>query len=183
MIQQTSPPIQGPTILLQSGRYFDFTRPEDCVFDILDIAHGLSNICRFGGQCQTFYSVAQHSVYVSHLVPEEHRMSALLHDAAEAFLGDIPRPLKGLLPEYKKLEERVEWVIATRFDLAYPWSQEIKRADNAMLLAEQYQIMRNHDEWTSLQHVQAARIHISAWDPQEARKQFLDRYQFLLTAQ
>ncbi len=178
------PPIDvsgKPTILLQSGTYFDFTRPDASTFDIVDIAHGLSNICRFGGQCQAFYSVAQHSVYVSHLVTLENRFAALMHDAAEAFLGDIPRPLKRLLPDYRALEDLTERAIATRFRFRWPMDPEIKEADKAMLAAEQLQLMRNRDGWSDTKGVQAAGIDIIPWDPPEAKRQFLARFSFLCT--
>lgn len=99
--------IKGPTILLLSGEYFDLAEPEACAFQVSDIAHALGNICRFTGHTQRFYSVAEHSVICSHMVPPEDAMAALMHDAAEAFIGDVSSPLKSLLPDYKAVEQRV----------------------------------------------------------------------------
>ena len=79
-------------ILLRSGVYFNFLTPHECAFTVDDIAHGLSQTCRFTGQTSEFYSVAQHSVIVSHLVEPPHQLGALFHDASEAMMGDIIRP-------------------------------------------------------------------------------------------
>ena len=83
---------RGPTITLASGRLFDFLDPHGSDFSIEDIAHGLAHVCRYAGQCRAFFSVAEHSIIVSDLVTE-FAYEALLHDAAEAFIGDITRPL------------------------------------------------------------------------------------------
>lgn len=111
-------------------------RPEDV--DLGDIAHALANLCRFGGHTRKHYSVAQHSVMVSYLVPPELAAVALLHDAAEAYLGDVVRPLKSLLArQYSVLEQLSEQVIAQRFGLpAPPWPAEVKHADNVVLSLE-----------------------------------------------
>ena len=103
-----------PTILTHSGRYFDFTKPHEHDFQIEDIAKALSNICRFNGHCP-FYSVAQHSVAVSMLVPPEYAMEGLMHDAPEAYLGDVTAPLKMLLKDYGALEDATWTAIALRF--------------------------------------------------------------------
>ena len=90
--------------------------PEDIFID--DIATALSHTCRFGGQVSEFYSVAQHSVIVSRHVPHSIALEALLHDAAEAYLGDVIRPLKRALPDYKTIEAIWEPVIRERFGLS-----------------------------------------------------------------
>lgn len=103
-------------------------RPED--IDIKDIAAGLSKICRFGGQCQEFYSVAQHSVLVAHLASPPLSAVGLLHDAAEAYLGDVVKPLKVILGDcYSDLEHAFERAIFRNFGLQPDLKQNIKEMD------------------------------------------------------
>lgn len=108
---------------------------------IMDIAHALSNQCRFAGHTDTFYSVAEHSVLVSHFLPDELKLWGLLHDASEAYLVDIPRPIKKLLPAYLEIEERVQSVIAERYGLQMPIPAEVKRIDQAILTDERLSLM------------------------------------------
>jgi uncharacterized protein len=168
--------IVGPTILLASGEYFDFLDPASCAFDIEDIAHGLSHICRFAGHCREFYSVAQHSVYVSQIVPPEHAFAGLMHDAAEAFVGDVAKPLKDLLSEYRNIENSVEAALLARFNIATPLHPSIKEADIVMLATEQQQLMRNRDDWEYCRGRKPADIEITPMPPREARAFFLQRY-------
>lgn len=139
--------IVGPTILLASGEYFDFDDPAGSLFNIGDIARGLSHICRFAGQSPRFYSVAEHSVHVSRIVPEEHALAGLMHDAAEAFVGDMAKPLKVMCPDYQAIEKRVEAAVLDRFGIAMPLDRSIKEADIRMLATEQAQLMKNSDDW------------------------------------
>lgn len=137
----------GPTILLRSGEYFDFESPETSIITIGDIAHALSNLCRFTGHVHRFYSVAEHSIHASYLVPPEDAFAALMHDAAEAVLGDVSKPLKSLLPDYKRIEQRVERAIFARFGLPGNLPASIKVADRQMLGIEQRECMGNSDDW------------------------------------
>lgn len=167
--------IKGPTILLYSGNYFSYECPHDSAWTLEDIAHGLAMTCRFGGQARSYYSVAEHSVYVSQLVPPELAWDALMHDAAEAFICDMPKPLKEMLPDYKRIEKHVESAITERYGLINPMPREIKMADIQMLRAEQVQIMRNNDDWHWTFDVPQPDITIAGMLPEEAKAFFLAR--------
>lgn len=169
--------LKGPTIMTQSGNYFDLLDPESCVFDIHDIAHALSNICRYTGHCADFYSVAQHSVLVSYAVPPEDALAGLLHDAPEAFVGDVSKPLKILLPDYKEVERRVELAVFRRFGLPDELPATVKYADRVVLRTEQRDLM-NADEhlWTFAQGALPLEKRIVAMPPREAKAAFLQRY-------
>ena len=171
--------IVGPTILLHSGNYFDFLEPEACDFTIEDVAHGLSNVCRFAGQCRDFYSVAEHSVYVSQIVPPEDALAGLLHDAAEAFIGDVSKPLKDLLPQYREIEARIEAVVLGRFGLTLPLPASVKKADVIMLATEQRSLMRNRDDWDYCRGHEPLDMAIMAHAPEDAKALFIARYREL----
>jgi hypothetical protein len=166
----------GPTIMLHSGAWFDFLAPSESPFTIDDIAHGLANICRYSGQCERFYSVAEHSLLVS-AVAKGFEFEALLHDAAEAFLGDITRPLKQMLPEFKRIEHEVETVILQRFELPGLLPIEVKEADLRVLAAEQRQIMpKGTDDWILDQRIVPADVVVRHLTPDEAKRAFLARF-------
>ena len=133
------------TIMTAFGRFIDLWTPRVDTIDIHDIAHSLGMICRFGGHIRRFYSVAQHSILVSHLVKPELQMAGLLHDAAEAYLGDVTRPLKRLLPEYQQLEREMETVITTRFELDDLKPPEVAEADMTALVTEAKELC--HQNW------------------------------------
>lgn len=171
----------GPTIMLQSGVWFDILDPGSCAFTIEDIAHGLAHTCRYAGQCRDFYSVAEHSLHVSNVCGEG-KLEALLHDAAEAFIGDVTRPLKQLLPEYKRIEKAVERAVVERFGLMMPAPAEIKEADLRVLAAEQAQIMApSTSEWAQTSGVYPAPIRVEFMPPKAAKRAFLKRYVELAT--
>ena len=153
--------------------------PSSSDFTIGDVAHGLANVCRYSGQCVRFYSVAEHSILVSETATG-FEYEALLHDAAEAFIGDIPRPLKQMLPEYKRIEAEVERVILDRFGVSSPLSAQVKRADLRVLAAEQKQIMpAGTDAWVRDQNIEPAPIIVRHLQPEQAKRAFLDRFEAL----
>jgi 5'-deoxynucleotidase YfbR-like HD superfamily hydrolase len=169
--------IKGPTILLVSGRYFDLLDPSSSDFSIDDIAHALANICRFTGHCRTFYSVAQHSVLVSHAVPKEHAFAGLMHDCAEAIVGDVSKPLKVLLPDYKQIEDRIELDLFARFGVPVKLPECVKHADRVLLRTEQRDLMfADQDVWTFTADAQPLPQRIEPASPSEAKAAFLARY-------
>lgn len=169
----------GPTILTNSGEYFDLLAPAQSPIKAVDIAAALSNICRFGGHTEQFYSVAQHCVLVSFQVPREHAMAGLLHDAAEAYVGDMVAPLKKLLPEYKKLEIAVEEAIAATFGIQFPYDPCIKAADIRALFFERKHLMPWHtgDDWADEEKNRDPIIgDLVALSPAEARASWMARF-------
>ena len=172
--------------ITKSGRHFDYVNVEANIFDITDIAHALSNLCRFGGHSRKFYSVAQHSVIVSYLVPEQYQLEALMHDSAEAFMIDLPTPLKLLLPDYKAIEERVEREVMKRFNLPYPHHPCIKAADDIALVSEKRDLMptpRGDDvSPTMVGNIKPMKTIIVPLNPKKARNLFLARYSELIAA-
>src|SRR5437870_2821161 len=145
-------------ILTVSGNYFDYVDVESNVVSVQDIAHGLSNECRFGSQCPRFYSVAQHSVMVAWIVEAlggdiiEQRQ-AIMHDASEAFMKDMPTPLKKLLPGYYEVEARVQKDLMRRLGLSHELSALIKQADLLALGIEKRDLYSNCDAWRVLQGI------------------------------
>lgn len=171
-------------ILTARGKHFDYLdpRPED--IDILDIAQGLANECRFGGHTRAFYSVAQHAWLASHIVPAEHALEALLHDASEAWCKDIPLPLKLLLPDYRDIEARVDHMVRAVFGLPLAMSPAVKQADLILLATERRDLMPADDTpWPILDGIDPLPRKITAMQPSRAQAQFLKRYIELTTQQ
>ena len=168
--------ILGPTISTFSRGYFNFADPDSTPVTVYDIARGLSHLCRFAGQCPRFYSVAEHSIHVSKLVPQHLAWDALFHDCAEAFLGDVTSPLKNLLPDYQAIEARVEASLARQFGFQTPMSPEVKDADRRMLALEKVKVACNNDPWAYTEGVEVPDdIIILHMRPERAMEAFLDR--------
>lgn len=135
-------PTWAPWIETAGGLHYHFQEPTADEIDIRDIALALSNKCRFSGHTQ-FYSVAEHSVCVAYRLPPALRLAGLLHDAAEAYLGDIPSPLKAVLPDYKALEKLNEQAINAKFNIELNIFEKalVKKADTAALFTEAYYLL------------------------------------------
>lgn len=133
----------GDTIRTFKGHYVNVFDPDPKTIDIDDIAHGLSQVCRFAGHTYKFFSVAQHSTNGVQVLQEmgttdrKLLLTMLLHDATEAYIGDMARPIKRRMPEYKAMENILMACIADKFNLFYyPFPPIIKQVDNHLLEME-----------------------------------------------
>lgn len=161
-------------IFTYGGGTIDPLDPDPDDISIETIAHSLSLQCRFTGHTLRFYSVAEHCVHVAQI---ERSLEALLHDASEAYLSDLARPVKhapGLGDVYLEAERRLEAAIATKFDLEWPWPEAVKVADERMLHREADilvphlgELMPPMYEWVPYPW---------CWNPKEAEEKFLNTY-------
>lgn len=182
-LPQTPTGRTGDWIATISGTRWFITDPHPDDVKIEDIGHGLSHICRFGGQCREFYSVAQHSVLIAQELarreaPPEMVLWGLLHDAAEAYLGDMVRPLKQSMPNYMRLEAQTESCILTGLGLEAPTHGTrhiVKELDDVLLMTERRDLM-NHcgHEWTP--RARPLVDPIRPWSPELAKRHFLESY-------
>lgn len=136
--------------------YVSCLNPHPATIHLEDIAAGLARTCRWGGHCDRFYSVAQHSLHCLRLAREmklsrAEQKSALMHDAAEAYLGDMPSPYKSCLPDYQAMEDRFTAVIAKRFQLPRVLTPAVKKIDLIAMATEKRDLMKScPDEWAIL---------------------------------
>lgn len=128
-----------------SGIYVNVFEPKPEMFVIEDIAHALSHQPRFSGHLRDFYTVGQHSIECSKRVPPPIKFDALMHDASEAYLLDMPSPIKARMPEYKAVEENLMKILAEVFHFKYPLPAEVKAVDKQMLELEWHQFMLGNE--------------------------------------
>lgn len=171
---------QGDWIQTHSGRAMHPLDPRVEEIDIFDIAHSLALQCRYTGHVKNFYSVGEHSVRVSHIVPPEYAMWGLLHDASEAYLTDMSRPVKRssvLGAEYVKVEKRLMEVICEKFNLTLPEPPEVKKADNILLMTEKRDLLANGNCLPKWQETEEPLVEtIIPWSWQIAEQAFINRY-------
>lgn len=163
-------------ITTHTGLHFDYQNLNADAVCIEDIAKGLSHECRFTGQLDRFYSVAQHSVECSYVVADKFKLEALLHDAVEAYCKDIPSPLKQLLPDYRLIEDKVDQIIRKKFNLPLTISPEVKQADLILLATEHRDIANDGKEWPILKNIPLIRKRIIPLSCNDAYHQFLNRF-------
>lgn len=157
--------INPNAILIHSGILFDVFNPNEENIKIEDIAHSLSNVCRYGGHSPKFYSVAQHCVICSYEEgTTKEKMEFLLHDASEAYLADMPRPIKRNMPNYVEMEDNLLALIFKKFELNFPLSERVHEVDDNVLAYEYRSFFEIHDK------------NFDFWTPEYSKKMFLDRY-------
>jgi uncharacterized protein len=143
-----------------SGIYINPTNPKPELITIEDIAHSLSMQPRFGGHLPVWYSVAQHCVGVAQHCKKD-KLQALLHDASEAYLMDIPSPIKCQISNYKEIECKLMECIALKFGFNWPLSDEVKEADRKML------------EWEWDYKMIKGKSDLPGWPPHTSKHTFL----------
>ena len=165
-----------PVMQLMNGHFIDFANPENSVYDIEDIALGLSRESRSNGHTSEMYTVAQHCVLVSYIVPEHLALEGLLHDSSEAFHKDLPKPLKVLIPQYSEIELRFEADMAKRFGIQFPFDKEIKLADTIAFVTERRDLSPTTKLDRMYRNVKPLDDVIKPWSSKVAYKKFLKRY-------
>lgn len=172
---------EEPVIRLLNGQYFSLLNPDPAMIDLHCIALPLSRICRYGGQTHDHYSVAEHSVHcvaLARLVgAERFEREIFMHDATEAFIGDMVRPLKQIVPGYEYIEERIARAIRDRFGLCdllqcRGW---IRAIDSSMLRAEkQHLYPEDTEEWSGMGSLDVSSIRLECWEPARAYGEFTE---------
>lgn len=167
-----------------TGRKFYPLDPRVEDIHIEDIAHALSLQCRFTGHVQYFYSVAQHSVHVAEHVSAKDRLWALLHDAPEAYLIDLARPVKHApaLAGYRRAEVALMKAICRRFGLSPKMPAPVKEADNRMLITEAHSLMTMHDDWLNECPYQPYKQTVVSMLPGACEERFLSLFRRLTNA-
>lgn len=175
----------GDWMQTYTGRQFWPLDPRHSEIDIRDIAHALSLQCRFAGHVRTFYSVAEHSIRVERYIrtrgePESVQLWGLLHDASEAYLVDLPRPIKVHMANYLAAERVLELVLAERFGLTWPRPSIVTEADQILLATEQRDLMTKPptpwDKWLTEEPLVEKIYPMKSW---EAENQYMTRYREL----
>lgn len=159
-----------------SGVQFHPFRPEPEMFIVEDIAHSLARLNRFNGHLAVEnYSVAEHCVHMSRLVAPEYAKWALMHDMAEAYIGDMAQPIKAFMPAYQQLEENLLSIGAHTFDLELPIPGCVKVMDSAICIHEKEDGMAVRLPWGWEDEVDRLEIGLQYWRPKTAKKRFLER--------
>jgi hypothetical protein len=167
---------RGDWMQTYTGRAFYPLAPQPDDIDPADIAHALAMLCRYGGHVTHFYSVAEHCVLMSQAVAPENALWALLHDATEAYMGDMIRPLKHAMPAYRQAEDRLMATICDRFGLGHDCPAEVKTADNRILRDERSALLVSPPlPWNSIENVPALDVRIEGWSPVKAECLYLNR--------
>lgn len=169
-----------PYVQHQSGNKLWLNDLDSNKYVISDVAHSLSNQCRYAGHSDIFYSVAQHSVLASQMVTSDVALETLMHDCGESVMPDIPRPVKHFVKGVREFDDMVSASMFKFFNLTWPLDKKVVEADNRMLATEARQFMKNSniDEW-DIGDIEPYNFIITSWRPEFAKQMFLDRYSYL----
>lgn len=167
---------KGPFINTYTGKKFHFLHPHPDEMDIEDIAHALSNQCRFTGHTKFHYSIAQHTVYAYQNAPASLKRVALLHEASEAYILDVATPLKRHLGGYTAMEMAIMKVAAAKYQFEWPAPIELHKLDKALLITEMQALMpeRMLSDVKESPFNGQPNLVIEEWSPRYAEKMFLD---------
>jgi len=172
----------GDFMQTATGRKFWPMDPRANEVFIEDIAHSLSMQCRYAGHCLRYYTVAEHSVLMArHLRPEgvEVALWALLHDASEAYLVDVPRPVKPYLEGYKAAEAKVMAAVCDRFGLPHEMPAIVHEADERIIADEMVNLVPM--DWHG-KHRNPLGVKLQHWSPDDAKAEFLATFDALMDA-
>jgi 5'-deoxynucleotidase YfbR-like HD superfamily hydrolase len=182
---------RGFCVQTRNGEHFDPKVGKLSAVVVDDIAHALSNLCRFSGHCRSFYSVAEHSVLVSRIIRDAYPQdtnaiwAGLLHDATEAYVGDITTPLKDLLPQFKELEEQLAVKIAKKFKIR--WDERtlarVKTADLIALSTEAKLLFEDISQWDIIKSYESKKylVHpLFPVSPMTAKRMFMKEFERVL---
>ena len=151
------------TLRTYSGKHFSYENPNIEMIDIIDIAMSLSMKCRMNGHTSFFYSIAQHSVELSKRMGNS--LPALLHDASECYLSDVPSPLKKILPCYLKVERKINRIIEDKFEIKF--DKNIKTQDRLLMDIEHISLFQNKTPF-------------DLWDSNKSYNEFLKQYELCI---
>lgn len=169
-------------ILTYTGKRFYPIEPRMQDVDIVDIGHALSNLCRYAGHPPHHYSVAQHSIHVAEDIanlghPRDAQLAGLLHDAPEAYVVDVPAPVKKYLPDYRKIEDRLWQVIQAKFGIPDGiYDDIIKVSDQRVFAAEARDMMGDPEDWKSRKGLVPVEFKIIPWSNVVAKERFMVKF-------
>lgn len=170
-----------------TGIRFYFMNPTPDMFSIVDIAHSLAMQVRYNGHVKAHYSVAEHCVLMSDWLRDRGHdrqtcLTALMHDVAETYIGDMPRPVKEKVPEFKAIEKVIDAAAAKRFGLSYPFPPIVKELDARILKDERAQAMNPSDNEWGTDSLEEMGVRVKLWDWKTAESMFIGRYVALTRA-
>ena len=176
---------KGAWIQTYSGRQFYLLAPKPEDIDIIDIAHALSMMCRFVGHSQKFYSVAQHSILVAQHCKSEFKLHGLLHDASEAYISDLARPIKKLdfSKDYKIVEAKIMEAVHKRFNIvnSEESEQDVKLNDSRALFTEKRDLMKSGLMWPGENSFKSYTDIIDPLLPEKAEYEFYKAFSSIIS--